>query len=528
MNPLAKSKTFLFIIIILIVAIFLQHLTLLSGDVSWLMHCTNKFMHGGKYYYNFLETNPPLILYLYIPPVLLAHALGLSFIISLRFYCFSLAILSTCSCHYLLKKILVPSQIITLALITLTIFLTFVILPQTTIFGQREHLTLMLTTPYILLVVLRAIKINDKNSALSPSVALTIALGIIGGIGFAIKPHFLVPLFFIEFYLAIITKRQQKSFFLSFIRTETIALAATIILYLISIFIFAPEYIFKILPFLQIAYFTNYLRNGWLKIITIDYSIFYLCVIVIYLLLRKHLINKILNDIIALTATGFYISYLLQQTNWPYHAFICAAFAIILLILILAGLKNRRMQIFLAFVAAGLLYFPINSSSYLFSYYTNVRQSPGFAKLIKITKHNAYNKKVFSLNTNTIPFYPLPDYANIHQVSRFEFFWFLSKVIYEPNTKASKKIKTFFFNSIIHDLKKYKPSIIMYDNLYCKNFLCKDAFNIHQLNYIPYLSQDKRFKKIWSHYHFIGEIYITKNHVRDFDIRVYKRDRLYS
>ena len=50
----------------------------LSPDVAWLITVSERILAGGRLYIDILEPNPPMAGYLYMPPVLVARALGLS------------------------------------------------------------------------------------------------------------------------------------------------------------------------------------------------------------------------------------------------------------------------------------------------------------------------------------------------------------------------------------------------------------------------------------------------------------------
>ena len=49
----------------------------LWGDVSWLITANERWLEGARPYRDFIEMNPPASLWLYTPPVALAHALSL-------------------------------------------------------------------------------------------------------------------------------------------------------------------------------------------------------------------------------------------------------------------------------------------------------------------------------------------------------------------------------------------------------------------------------------------------------------------
>jgi len=88
-----------------IVGLLLQSNIFCNTDANWLLHVTSRFLRGGKYYYNFFETNPPMILYINVLPVLLAKGLHLSMSFVFRGYVFLIAIFSAFLCTALIKKI---------------------------------------------------------------------------------------------------------------------------------------------------------------------------------------------------------------------------------------------------------------------------------------------------------------------------------------------------------------------------------------------------------------------------------------
>lgn len=139
---------------IFILSILLQSNIFCNTDANWLLHATAKLLHGEKYYYNFFETNPPMILYINIIPVLLAKLLHLPMSLVFRIYVFFIAFFSTIFCAILLRQIYKFYPAWVRCTFVLAIIFVFVLLP-THAFGEREHLALMLVAPYVFLIILR-------------------------------------------------------------------------------------------------------------------------------------------------------------------------------------------------------------------------------------------------------------------------------------------------------------------------------------------------------------------------------------
>ncbi len=82
------------LLILLMASIFLfawklQSALFLNYDVSWLMHASERLLAGGTYSRDFFETNPPLILYLYLPPVIFSKIFAFNLVLLFRAGCFS-------------------------------------------------------------------------------------------------------------------------------------------------------------------------------------------------------------------------------------------------------------------------------------------------------------------------------------------------------------------------------------------------------------------------------------------------------
>ena len=63
----------------------------MMADVSWLIDCDERWLDGAVPYRDFIETNPPASLWLYLPAVAAARALGLRSELLVSAYGFALA-----------------------------------------------------------------------------------------------------------------------------------------------------------------------------------------------------------------------------------------------------------------------------------------------------------------------------------------------------------------------------------------------------------------------------------------------------
>src|SRR5688500_14785421 len=102
LRDISNNKRLLFIAILFIIYIlawFEQNAMIFSWDVSWLAEASRRLLAGGNYTNDFFENNPPLILYLYAPAVLLSQWLDIHIITAMRMYMYVIASLSLYLCY---------------------------------------------------------------------------------------------------------------------------------------------------------------------------------------------------------------------------------------------------------------------------------------------------------------------------------------------------------------------------------------------------------------------------------------------
>ena len=300
---------------------------LLNQDVSWLMHVTKRLLAGGTYANDFFELNPPLILYLYIPPVLLAKFSSISIIMALRVYVFLLGTLSLSLCYALAKKLFSPQDKWLAGLFLTTIALTFFVTPIEQ-FGQREHLLLLLTLPYFLSMAC----LLNGNPMTRWQAVIT---GFMAGCGFAIKPYFLMPFFLLELYYLLRTRQA-----LAWCRTEILMIVAVILIYLLVITVIHHDYLATVLPFITRFYY-GYFGQSLGKIVTNPAMFPCYLASLFYLLQRRKTACHALRTVLFIALTGFLLSDLMQDTVWYYHLLPAFAFAILLSVLEFAILASQ-------------------------------------------------------------------------------------------------------------------------------------------------------------------------------------------
>lgn len=478
------------IILIFIVAWYIQTHSVLNWDVSYLMHASSRLMEGGNYLQNFFETNPPMILFLYTIPVLLVKKLFLRFDVALRIFVFSLSFLSLTLCGYFFKKNYQKNVffISVLAII-------FCLLP-TYEFGQREHLLILLIMPYVIATDLRLRKQRIPNM-------LALVIGFMAGCGFALKPFFVIPLILSEVYLVFLNKK-----LFAWVRVESMMLLAVLIGYLILIVSITPEYITESLPHIVALYYPGFARNILDLTLKLTFCYCILAVICFFSINQREK-DGYINAILVLYLCGFMLVYVLEGTAWYYHIIPAFSFACLLLSLLFANFLTRNIEwkYTSQLLSAFLILFIIFCQPIIFIYNWSVaaiddKKNGIRNELLSYMKSQGENHTCYFLSTSGFEF-PMVDEAKWISVSRFPSYWWLPGII-----NLKKQIKTpaahskilaeenYFVSKVVEDLTKYKPQYVFVDIKKINPQL------VHNINYLNYFSNFSGFRQIWKHYRY--------------------------
>jgi hypothetical protein len=474
----ATALTYIIVLIIFGSGIYIQQHLILNWDVNWLLKCAQSILQGGKYYHNFCDPNPPLILYLYMPIVFLHNLCNISLKIATQIYTFTLAIISFCLAEFFLNKIFSTQHYPLLIMLAFT----FVILPFSN-FAQREHVTLLLITPYLIMATCRA-----KQQQVNWITALFV--GLMAGFGFAIKPYFLLIFATIELYL--LWKRLSIQ---SLLRTEIIVIISIIIGYIATLFFIHSNYLFKILP-LVLNYYLSSCNFPLTTLISAKNFIFCIIVSIWYLAWHNNAKeSKPLHEILLLAMLGFLCIYLLQAKIWFYHLYPATALGSCLLI----SLCREKLSYILS-----ILIFIIFPASTAYFGTKNAIQTHNWCQTAAITKYfKKHNRqKVFIFTTEASFSYGLIDqYTQADIIGRFSCFWFLPSMLQQDKIQPMTKNKKKLIEIIAADLKTHHPDLILVDSRRYKPYLWDYDFN-----YFQYFSKSANIKYTIKQYQYITTI----------------------
>jgi len=500
-------------ILIVLLAYFIQTITFFSPDVGYLLHAANQVLAGGKYGADIFEPNPPMILYLYFPACLFAKWTAISIITAVRLYIILLAIISLSLCFFFLKKLIKPQDKVLRYFLFYTLVFGMLFLPYFA-FAQREHILIIFMLPYLLSAALAL-----ENKPVHPGIAVLI--GVMAGLGFALKPFFLVTPCLVEFYFII---KQRRLF--AWVRIESFVIIGVLILYLASIFLWQPDYIKVVLPFVFRYYFPA-AAAPWVQIILFPALLFCMAVMLSYLVYCKQDRYSSLGWIIELALLGMIVAFLIARTPWYYHIIPAFILSLVLVAYFFGQTvsfmmqKSPRLHFFsgdsIVLVVSIIIVLAL-PASYCYTVMKYIHQfqdkEPTHYVADYINKRSGpHSIACFGLGTSDC--FPLVYNVHGQYAERFPALWWylwtrkLEKDSPNPaNLTQVIKDKDFFVTRFADDLNRYKAHWVIID---MQRFQQVEA---RQFDVIGYFLENKKFQSAWQHYRYLTTIKSIKLYER--------------
>jgi hypothetical protein len=127
------------------IAFFLQNHIYVNKDEAFLLHTAKMMLEGQTYAKSIFEPNPPLILYLQMPVVLLSKLINFNILYILRMYIIILTFISISCSYFCIQKLFGGKTPLSYFLLYLLVYI-LLFLPATQ-FAQRENILMILIIP---------------------------------------------------------------------------------------------------------------------------------------------------------------------------------------------------------------------------------------------------------------------------------------------------------------------------------------------------------------------------------------------
>ena len=474
-------------------------------DIGFLLYAAGRVLDGARLYVDVVEINPPLIVALNVPPVVVARLLGVSEILVYRLG-FALALCGTLVLSWrALGRAIAPEDARLRRYVLL--LLAFVLFPVSAQdFGQREHLLLGLILPYVLTAAGRA-------SGRDPSRGEALGIGALAGIAFALKPHFLPLWLAVELYQWRLGRAGRVR-----PTPESLATGVVLLVYVASVALLTPEY-FRLVATLA-ALYSQFLYDSFFHLLVTGPGAALVWIsLLAYVALRAHARHPQLWAVLAIATLVSFLGGALQQKGLRYH--FLPAFALSLVLLGLAavdvrlplrsGVRRLYRMVALSLVITAVLVVSVENLSQAL----HVRPSPeeqASQDLVRAVRENARGGSLFVFSYHIGSSYPLINYSGVRSASRFPQLWILAAV-YRDQLAAEGPLRyhdpqrmstgeRYLNESVLADLRINQPRVL----LVLRNARDLPVNSYRRLDYMAYFGRDPRFRAIFSHYERIGNI----------------------
>jgi signal transduction histidine kinase len=295
-----------------------------SRDSLWLMICCERWLDGQTAYLDFLENSPPPAILIYLPPVALAKALHVAR--EPLFVVYVIAVVAGCLslCAAALRK---TKQIAAFnAPILIGAATTLLLIPDYS-FGERDHIALALSLPFLTILALRA------EGVATPRWPALLA-GCAAALACAIRPHYGLAFAPAVLYVAY---RRGLPALLGFLELyATVAAVAVIGLASVAFF---PRYFDTMLPITMASYVADH--APFIDMLVKSVIASWAMLAAALLVWRTGGKNNAFADVAAIASAGAALAYFVQAKGHAYQGYFAAALMFIAVTFV-AGRELQR------------------------------------------------------------------------------------------------------------------------------------------------------------------------------------------
>lgn len=469
---------------LLLAGLFRSFLKPINHDAAWYLYGSSRVLDGARLYRDIIDINPPLIFYFNFPAVVAARVFQVDEVLAWRLFIACLLVLSLWLSQRLVYRIFPPPDarrhyLAVALLIGCSLHLGYN-------YGQREHIMVLLVLPYIMRCILCAQKQEVSRR-------LAILIGASAGLGFALKPHFLLLWAGLELYLFF--QRGWRSAW----RPETAVIGAITIPYAALVPVLFPGYVKVALLATEVYGAFN---APWRDLLQGPTARFWLLGLGASFLVWGNRNGRQARSVLAVAATCCFIIALVQRKGWEYQFYPTEAMIIALLGLTVPELTGK-VSSWLRYVPAparilaslALFYF---GASQLFYFKAELwRYSPPApTALINIVRANAARQPIAVLTPTIDPGFPTVNYTKSIWSLRLPSLWMLAAIYknapsrYHPESEMSNA-ERFTFRTVVQDLLRTPPQLLIVDVS-----PQKWNFGSTHFDFLEYFSADERFRQL--------------------------------
>lgn len=465
----------------------------ISADTGWLLYVTERVLEGARLYHDLLEVNPPVIIGLKLPIVAVAGSLGITPAAGFPLYVGGITAASLAvGCR--IANVADCSRQVTRRL--LLVFLMALFFLSGSHFGQREHLFFILSFPYVMLAGLR--RPGFVVSAGTASMA-----GILAGVGFALKPHFLILWITVE-------AGRRLSGYGRLVRPENVAIGGICVGAAAAVIAFFPGYIDLVRRFSS-AYL-GFFRTEWMDLLFHPVSLIGLGTIVLAGLDQRSGIDPMTTSLAAAVAACLAIV-VLQGKGWTYHYVPVLGYSFLLLgwLLVrpLSGTRRRLRGVISVAACLGFAALVTGGAQYWIEALYGPRQEWQSVERLSsvIREHGGERRMVVGISRSHSPAFPAVNYAEADWGLRLTSLWPLASVegreAASSNAPGSRQqtgstsLHRWVRETVISDVLASRPDLAIVE------WTSEPGFDRTRI--LRYLLEDPDFRDWWGRYTLLEE-----------------------
>jgi hypothetical protein len=485
----------------------------LNHDVAAVLQFSQRWRAGEHLYSDLIDVNPPLIFVLNLIPAWIAAATPLDAVATLRLCLFAYGGF----CWWLAMRVRDRGAEGPVERAFLNVLPALFLFDAGYDFGQREHLMALAALPYVLAAARRASGEVPRGR---------IAVGLLAGVAFALKPHFLAVPALIE--AAVLFGRRPEGVFLP-------GLAAALrhslrdpvpwlmvgvwAAYLASLPLVFPDYLGTVVPLVWNFYLDLGGSSAWQVLLTPRLAVVTALLLpLLFLAFRGRPIplrapGGVLPPLLALTAVAALAAAVAQHKGWSYHVLPIELFACGLGgVLAARWLDRRRITVAapapyaIAAVLGGL--FALYAVSNGEAPWKELGYPDGqVAGLTTLLEREAADERVLVLSPGIYPIYPALNYAGVRSTLRTMNMWLLQGAYHACLADGRRyrevwemgRPEFFVYRTVAEDFARTPPAAVLVDTdpgiPWCGS----------QFDFIAYFKRHPLFAEVWSHYQLAAE-----------------------
>jgi hypothetical protein len=473
-------------------------LGVINSDVAWYLYVANRVLDGAALYTDVIETNPPLIIWLDLPPIFLARPLGISDILAFRLMVLALIGSSFMFAAWVLQRTFPGRVAARRGFLLLLLIVLFPLIGFD--FGQREHLMFALVVPYLLAAATRALgrPLGGRTTWL---------LGVLAGVGIALKPFFVLLWLVIEGYLAWALRSYRV-----WLRPENVAVMIVEVIYAGIVVEITPKYL-DIIRWLGQPY-AMYLRVPFTTLLSNPVTILSGLALFGYRAMRPRGEVQELCRIILLANASFLCAVLVQHKGFWYHYFPVYASALLVLGLLVLEAQKRAdhflTRVFGVALGVFLITVPLLTSVRWTRFSLEMRgnlEETGMllGRMIRLKKGQEGRDSIYVMSDLLPDAFPLVNYSKMRWASRFPSLWILPAV-YRGGLRTEEAVQyhrmdeatdleRYLIDAVVSDLRGELPALLIVDVT-----PLKPSFGGRPFDYLEYFSRDSRFAALMRDY----------------------------